>query len=46
MRSTGLSAAEKSAVTAACQQLIDGFFKPRFLPAIRPTEFNYPVDIL
>jgi hypothetical protein len=46
VRSTGLSAAEKSAVTVACQQLIDGFFRPRFLPAIRPTEFNYPVDIL
>jgi hypothetical protein len=26
--------------------LIDEFLKPRFLPAIRPTEFNYPVDIL
>jgi hypothetical protein len=46
MRSTGFSAAEKSAVTAACQHLIDGFFKPRFLPVIRPTQFNYPVDIL
>ena len=46
MRSSGISAAEKAAVIAACQQLIDGFFRPRFLPAIRPTEFNYPVDIL
>jgi hypothetical protein len=46
MRSTGFSAAEKSAVTADCQQLIDDFLKPRFLPAIRPTQFNYPVDIL
>jgi hypothetical protein len=45
MKSTSFSAAEKSAVSAACRQLIDGFFKPRFLPAIRPTEFNYPVDI-
>ena len=46
MRTSGISAAEKSAVIAACQQLIDGFFRPRFLSAIQPTEFNYPVDIL
>jgi hypothetical protein len=46
MRASGLSAADKSAVTAACQQLIDDFLKPRFLPTIRPTQFNYPVDIL
>jgi hypothetical protein len=35
MRSTGFSVAEKLAVTAACQNLIDSFLKPRFLPAIR-----------
>ena len=46
MRVSGLSAADKSAVTAACQQLIDDFLKPQFLPTIRPTQFNYPVDIL
>src|SRR5246500_4447555 len=46
MRSSGFAAAEKSAVTAACQHLIDHFLKPRFLPTIRPTQFNYPVDIL
>ncbi len=46
MRSSGFSAAEKPAVTAACEQLIDGFLKPRLLPTIRPTQFNYPVDIL
>jgi hypothetical protein len=46
MRSSGFSAAEKSAVTAACQHLIDDFLKPRFLPTIRPTQFNYPVDVL
>ena len=40
------SPAEKSAVTAVCQHLIDDFLKPRFLPTIRPTRFNYPVDIL
>src|SRR3954454_334548 len=41
----GISEAEKVAVTAACQRLIDEVLKPRFLPVIRPTQFNYPVDI-
>ncbi len=46
VRSQGaLSPAEKAAITAACQRLIDEILKPRFLPAIRPTKFNYPVDI-
>ena len=36
---------EKALITAACQRFIDEVLKPRFLPAIRPTEFNYPVDI-
>jgi hypothetical protein len=40
-----LSQAEKATITAACQRLIDDVLKPRFLPVIRPTEFNYPVDI-
>ena len=40
-----LSTAEKAAVTAACERFIDAVLKPRFLPAIRPTEFNYPIDI-
>ena len=44
-RAAGLSEVEKAVVTTACRQLIEEFFKPRFLPAIRPTEFNYPVDI-
>jgi hypothetical protein len=38
--------AEKISVTAACEQLITNFMKPRFLSEIRPTQFNYPVDIL
>jgi len=40
------SEAEKVSVTAACERLIGEFLRPRFLPVIRPTEFNYPVDIL
>ena len=41
-----ISDQEKAAITTACQRLIDEFMKPGFLPAIRPTKFNYPVDIL
>ncbi len=41
----GISELEKAHVTAACQRFIDAVLKPRFLPAIRPTDFNYPVDI-
>ena len=37
---------EKVAVAQACQQHIDDFLKPRFLSEVRPTKFNYPVDIL
>ena len=33
------------AVTAACQRFIDEVLKPRILPVIRPTQFNYPIDI-
>ena len=40
------SEAGKASVTAACKHLITDFMKPRFLPEIRPTQFNYPVDIL
>jgi hypothetical protein len=42
---TGLSELEKSLITTASQRFIDEILKPRFLPSIRPTEFNYPVDI-
>lgn len=37
---------EKTAVAAACQRFIDTVLKPRFLTDIRPTRFNYPIDIL
>lgn len=38
-------AIEKAAITATCQAFIDTVLKPRFLPVITPTPFNYPVDI-
>lgn len=36
---------EKAAIIAACDRFVAEVLKPRFLPQIRPTEFNYPVDI-
>ena len=39
------SESEKRAVNQACEALITDVLKPRFLPEIRPTQFNYPVDI-
>jgi len=45
-RPAGLSRPEKAVITDACQRLIDEVLKPRFLPTIRPTQFNYPIDII
>jgi hypothetical protein len=36
---------EKAAVASACERFIELTLKPRFLPEIRPTAFNYPVGI-
>lgn len=40
-----LAPQEKAAVAAACERFIAETLKPRFLPEIRPTSFNYPVDV-
>lgn len=40
-----LAAEEKVAIAARCDRFIAEVLKPRFLPKIRRTEFNYPVDI-
>lgn len=42
---SGLTESEKAHITAACERFITDVLKPRFLPVVRPTEFNYPVDI-
>ncbi|MGH7042407.1 MAG: hypothetical protein ACREFY_09765, partial [Acetobacteraceae bacterium] len=39
------SPTEKSAITAACETFIATVLRPRFLPDIRPTKFNYPIAI-
>ena len=45
VRVKALSAAEKAVIAGACQRLITETLKPRFLPEVRPTQFNYPIDI-
>jgi len=45
MSAPALSAGEKSSITATCQAFIDTVLKPRFLSAVIPTPFNYPIDI-
>lgn len=42
----GMSDLEKADITGACQRFIDKVLRPKFLPIIRPTPFNYPIDIL
>lgn len=41
----GLGPEDKAAIDAACTRFIVEKLKPRVLPVIRPTSFNYPVDI-
>ena len=36
---------EKAAIVAACEAFIRDVLKPRFLPKIIPTEWNYVIDI-
>jgi hypothetical protein len=40
-----LTPEEKYAVGVRCNEFIDEVLRPRFLPEIRPTEFNYPVHM-
>ena len=35
----------KAEIIAACERLIAETIRPTYLPVIRPTQFNYPVDI-
>jgi len=45
IRVKSLSKEEKSIIAATCDRFIAEVLKPRFLSEVRPTEFNYPVDI-
>jgi len=45
VRVKALNPTEKAEIAATCERFIAETLKPRFLPMIRPTQFNYPVDI-
>lgn len=45
VRIKALTAEERALVSAACDRFIAESLKPRFLPEVRATQFNYPVDI-
>jgi hypothetical protein len=40
-----LTREEKDAIAAVCERFVADTLKPRFLPVVRPTKFNYPVEI-
>lgn len=44
-RPTAVDELEKQAIISACEAFIRDVLKPRFLPEIRPSEWNYVVDI-
>ncbi|HXQ40500.1 MAG TPA: hypothetical protein VN821_04470 [Candidatus Udaeobacter sp.] len=37
--------AERQSIVAACEAFIRDVLKPRFLPEVKPTQWNYVVDI-
>ena len=41
----GLTKDDKASIAATCERFITEVLIPRFLPEIRPTEFNYPIAI-
>jgi hypothetical protein len=45
VRVRALTPEEKAAVAIARERFIGATLKPRFLPEVRPTQFNYPIDI-
>lgn len=46
VRVKALMPEDKKNAAAACERFIAEVLKPRFLPEIRRTAFNYPIDIL
>ena len=45
VRVKALTTEEKAAIANACERFIATTLKPRFLPEVRSTQFNYPIDI-
>jgi hypothetical protein len=44
-RPSPITALEKAQIISTCEVFIREVLKPHFLPEIRPTAWNYPVDI-
>ncbi|RWD72119.1 hypothetical protein [Mesorhizobium sp.] len=44
-RPATISQREKQAIVSACEKFIQDVLKPRYLSEIRPTKWNYTVDI-
>ncbi len=44
-RVKALTPEEKAEIASLCNRLIADVLKPKYLPEIRPTRFNYPVDL-
>lgn len=44
-RPAPLDASEKAVIVTTCEAFIRDVLKPRFLPQIRPTQWNYVIDI-
>jgi len=45
VRVKALTMEQKAAIAVACERFIDEMLKPRFLSEVRPTQFNYPIEI-
>jgi len=43
--SKAITPEEKANIIVACDRFIAEVLKPRFLPEIRPTDWNYCIDI-
>jgi hypothetical protein len=46
VRVKALTTQERAVVAASCERFIAETLKARFLPEVRPTSFNYPIDIV
>ncbi|MCP4381356.1 MAG: hypothetical protein GY798_08050 [Hyphomicrobiales bacterium] len=45
VRTKAITKEEKEAVAAICERFVAEVLKPRILPEIRRTQFNYPIEI-
>lgn len=45
VRVKALTREEKAAIAGTCERFIEEVLRPRFLPEIPRTQFNYPVDL-